>query len=72
MKTFSTPISQSDLDIDEKKRSNPFPWRGQFSPQLIETLLEAYCPSGSTILDPFAGSGTVLLEAARQGLSAES
>ncbi|MFZ5518875.1 MAG: Bpu10I family restriction endonuclease [Candidatus Zhuqueibacterota bacterium] len=58
------------MDIENKSRSNLFAWRGQFSPQLIETLIEAYCPPNATILDPFAGSGTVLYEAARMGLSA--
>lgn len=47
-----------------------FAWRGQFSPQLIECILSSYCPVGSVVLDPFAGSGTVLFEAASMGLSA--
>ncbi len=63
MKEFDKPIPQEKLDIVEKTRSNLFAWRGQFSPQLIEVILSAYCPSNSVILDPFAGSGTVLLEA---------
>jgi len=58
------------LNIEDKNRSNLFAWRGQFSPQLIECLLEAYCPPGSVVLDPFAGSGTVLLEAATISLPA--
>lgn len=59
---FTTPIPQALLDIEEKTRSNLFAWRGQFSPQLIEILLSAYCPPDSVVLDPFAGSGTVLFE----------
>lgn len=70
MKDFTKPIPQSILDIEEKNRSNLFAWRGQFSPQLIEGLLEAYCPADSVILDPFAGSGTVLYEAATMSLAA--
>ena len=62
-------LSQSKLNIAEKKRSNLFAWRGQFSPQLVEALLEAYSPQ-KLIFDPFAGSGTVLLESARFGLPA--
>jgi len=58
------------LNIEEKNRSNLFAWRGQFSPQLIEYLLDAYCPPGSVVLDPFAGSGTVLYEAASISLPA--
>ena len=70
MKDFAKPIPQALLNIEEKTRSNLFAWRGQFSPQLIESLLKAYCSPGSVILDPFAGSGTVLYEAATMSLPA--
>jgi SAM-dependent methyltransferase len=63
LQDFDKPIPQAKLDIVDKTRSNLFAWRGQFSPQLIEVILSSYCPSNSVILDPFAGSGTVLLEA---------
>lgn len=63
MQDFDKPIPQAKLDIVDKTRSNLFAWRGQFSPQLIEIILSSYCPSNSVVLDPFAGSGTVLLEA---------
>jgi len=53
---------QHALDIKERLRTSVLPWRGQFSPQLIEHLLSRY--SGSRVLDPFCGSGTVLYEAA--------
>ena len=62
-------LPQSSLDIAERIRTNPFPWAGQFSPQLVEQLLVAYAPQASTVLDPFVGSGTSLVEAARLGLS---
>ncbi len=70
MNDFTEPIPQALLNIEEKNRSNLFAWRGQFSPQLIECLLEAYCLPGSTVLDPFAGSGTILYEAATMSLPA--
>ena len=63
-------LPQDNLDIAERVRTNPFPWTGQFSPQLAEALLVAYAPRAGVILDPFAGSGTSLVEAARQGLGA--
>lgn len=63
MQEFDKPIQQNKLDIVEKTRSNLFAWRGQFSPQLIEVILSSYCLPNSVVLDPFAGSGTVLLEA---------
>jgi hypothetical protein len=67
---FDQPIPQEKLDIIDKTRANLFAWRGQFSPQLIETILSFYCPSNSVILDPFVGSGTVLLEASYLSLEA--
>ena len=70
MLDFDQPIPQEKLDIIEKTRANLFVWRGQFSPQLIETILSFYCPSNSVILDPFVGSGTVLLEASYLSLEA--
>jgi tRNA G10 N-methylase Trm11 len=62
---FDKPLPLKALNLDDKKRSNFFSWRGQFSPQLIENLLEAYCPHNAVILDPFCGSGTVLYEAGK-------
>jgi 16S rRNA G966 N2-methylase RsmD len=69
-RAFGIPLSPSVLNIEAKCRSNLFPWRGQFSPQLVESLLRAYAPAGATVLDPFMGSGTVLVEAARLGMAA--
>jgi hypothetical protein len=61
-------ISQKSLNIENKERSNPLSWNGQFSPQLVEVLLEKYAPDGALVLDPFAGSGTLLNEAAARNL----
>ena len=69
---FNTPLSTALLDIDAKTRGNLFSWRGQFSPQLIEALLSAYCNEDSVVLDPFGGSGTVLNESARLGHEAHA
>ncbi len=70
MKDFAKKLQPGLLNIEDKNRSNLFAWRGQFSPQLIEYLLDAYCHPGSVVLDPFAGSGTVLYEAAAMSLPA--
>lgn len=59
-------ISQTELNIANKNRSNPLKWKGQFSPQLVEVLLKNYSKIKDVILDPFAGSGTVLWEAAKR------
>lgn len=63
-------IPQKLLDIEDRKRTNPLPWKGQFSPQFIETLINKYANRNSVIFDPFLGSGTVLYEAGRLGLEA--
>jgi len=70
LKDFAKTLQPGLLNIEDKNRSNLFAWRGQFSPQLIEYLLDAYCHPGSIVLDPFAGSGTVLYEAAAMSLPA--
>ena len=62
-------LPQSRLDIAERVRTNLLPWNGQFSPQLVEGLLSAYSRRGAVVLDPFVGSGTSLVEAARLGLA---
>ena len=61
-------LSDAQINIDAKTRSNLFSWRGQFSPQLVEILIRNYGVSGMKILDPFVGSGTVLIEGARFGV----
>src|SRR5258708_19273626 len=60
-------IPQESLDLANKFRTSIFPWRGQFSPELIELFLNKYGQDSSVILDPFAGSGTPLFEAPRKG-----
>ena len=62
-------IPTNVLNIESKTRSNPFPWKGQFSPQFIQAILEKYGKPGMTVCDPFLGSGTVLGEAGRLNLA---
>lgn len=63
-------VSQGDLNIDNKVRSNLFAWNGQFSPQFIEALLDNYSKETDIVFDPFLGSGTTLYESARKQLPA--
>ena len=63
----SLVLDQSRLDVADRSRTSRLPWRGQFSPELVEYLLEAVCPDADTVLDPFCGSGTVLFEVAQRG-----
>ncbi|HEU5352427.1 MAG TPA: hypothetical protein VFU55_12600 [Terracidiphilus sp.] len=62
-------IPQRFLDLDERVRTNPFPWRGQFSPGLIDVFLSTYGSRGMVVFDPFAGVGTTLFEAGRKQLA---
>jgi len=59
-------IPQHLLDLETRVRTNVFPWRGQFSPGLVELFLSKYVAHGEMVFDPFAGVGTTLMEAARQ------
>ncbi|GHT36129.1 DNA methyltransferase C1 [Bacteroidia bacterium] len=47
-----------------------FPYRGKFHPQLIKGLINILgIEKGETILDPMAGSGTAIVEAALMGIN---
>ncbi len=61
-------IHQSELNIEKRNRVNPLPWKGQFSPGLVEVLVNRFATDNDVILDPFVGSGTVLYECARFGI----
>lgn len=60
-------LERHRLDVRGKSRSNLFNWRGQFTPEFIEYLLEKFPPRVG-VLDPFCGSGTVIVECARRGI----
>jgi SAM-dependent methyltransferase len=55
------------LNINLRSRTSRLPWRGQFSPELVEYFIDTICPDSEVILDPFCGSGTVLYEVASKG-----
>ncbi len=63
-------LIQDKLDVRVKKRANLFNWRGQFTPEFVEYILSSSnLQSNALIADPFAGSGTVLIESAIKGYS---
>jgi late competence protein required for DNA uptake (superfamily II DNA/RNA helicase) len=59
-KRVRSTVDQHHLDIVSKERNSVLPWKGQFSPQLVEFLLSRHATQESVILDPFCGSGTLL------------
>src|SRR3954453_10563197 len=67
-------LSWSERDLPERERTKHVhrlhPYLGKFIPQLAETLLERYVERGGHVLDPFAGSGTTLVQALESGLDA--
>src|SRR5207244_9395545 len=67
-------LSWSERDLPERERTKHVhrlhPYLGKFVPQLAEVLLRRYLPRGGHVLDPFAGSGTTLVQALESGLDA--
>ena len=67
-------LSWSERDLPERERTKHVhrlhPYLGKFIPQLVEVLLARYFRPGQHVLDPFAGSGTTLVQALESGLDA--
>lgn len=62
-------LIQDKLDVKNKTRVNIFNWRGQFTPDFVDYILESFAHPNDIFAEPFSGSGTVLLECARRDLS---
>ncbi|HEV2713085.1 MAG TPA: DNA methyltransferase [Gaiellaceae bacterium] len=67
-------LSWSERDLPERERTKHVhrlhPYLGKFIPQLVEVLLARYVPRGGRVLDPFAGSGTTLVQGLESGYDA--
>src|SRR5581483_11587611 len=65
-------LSWSERDLPERERTKHVhrlhPYLGKFIPQLVEELFRRHLPAGGRVLDPFAGSGTTLVQALESGL----
>ena len=67
-------LSWSEAELPERERTKHVhrlhPYLGKFVPQLVEALLTRYVSPGGRVLDPFAGSGTTLVQALESGYDA--
>src|SRR6266513_4068016 len=67
-------LSWSESDLPERERTKHVhrlhPYLGKYVPQLVEALLARHLPRAKTVLDPFAGSGTTLVQALEDGRNA--
>jgi DNA modification methylase len=67
-------LSWSESELPERERTKHVhrlhPYLGKFVPQLVEALLRRYVRAGGRVLDPFAGSGTTLVQALESGYDA--
>jgi SAM-dependent methyltransferase len=77
--TPDTPLETLNLnwtekDLPEKVRTKHVhrlhPYLGKYIPQLAEVFLRKYFRTGQTVLDPFCGSGTTLVQANELGINA--
>ena len=72
--TLDLELSWSERALPEHVRTKHVhrlhPYHGKFIPQLVEVLLDRYLPPGGHVLDPFAGSGTTLVQALESGMDA--
>lgn len=76
--SHETPLDSLNLnwrerDLPERERTKHVhrlhPYLGKFVPQLVEIFLRKYFSPGQTVLDPFCGSGTTLVQANELGIN---
>ncbi|MDX6591960.1 MAG: hypothetical protein QOJ13_1156 [Gaiellales bacterium] len=64
-------LSWAEHELPERERTKHVhrlhPYLGKYVPQLVEVFLHRHFAPGDLILDPFAGSGTTLVEAGAFG-----
>jgi hypothetical protein len=65
-------LSWSERELPERVRTKHVhrlhPYLGKYVPQLVEELFRRHVPARGRVLDPFAGSGTTLVQALESNL----
>ena len=76
-RTWQGLLENGDAKVEAARKDPKYathglhPYKGKFYPQLAKALLNiAQVPQGATVLDPYCGSGTVLLESQLNGYQA--
>jgi hypothetical protein len=68
---FDAGLSWSERELPQRLRTKHVhslhPYLGKYVPQLVEELLARHAPPAGRVLDPFAGSGTTLVQALESG-----
>jgi DNA modification methylase len=66
-------LNWTEKELPERERTKHVnrlhPYLGKFIPQLVEVFLRKYFKKGQTVLDPFCGSGTTLVQANELGIN---
>jgi DNA modification methylase len=66
-------LNWTEKDLPERERTKHVhrlhPYLGKYIPQLVEIFLRRYFSRGETVLDPFCGSGTTLVQAHELGIN---
>ena len=69
---LDSDLSWSEQQLPERERTKHVhrlhPYLGKYIPQLVEELFRRHVPARGRVLDPFAGSGTTLVQALESGL----